>query len=96
MTLDDLRQRARNGALTPDDVHMIAGHLQHEQPARVRALALDVAAEAVDAATIPELIVELIAIAESRDAADESLRTTAIRALAKTTAYKGQPLHLDL
>jgi hypothetical protein len=96
VTLAELRSRARDGALTPDDVHVIAGHLQGGQPTRVRALALDVAAEAIAAATIAELIVELIAIAESRDAADEPLRTTAIRALAKTTAYKGQPLQLDL
>jgi hypothetical protein len=96
VTLEDLRARARNAALTPDDIHMIAGHLQPGQPARVRALALEIATEAVAVAGLAELVIELIAIAESRDPADDDLRPPAVRALAKTTAYKGQPLHLDL
>ena len=37
-----------------------------------------------------------VPIAESKHPADDAVRTDAVRALAKATEYKGQPVHFDL
>ena len=96
MELDDLRDRARKGALGADELHMIVGHMQRGNADRVRALAIEVAGLHVAATDDAAVTIELIAIAESRDDADENVRTDAVRALARGTGYHGQRVVLDL
>jgi hypothetical protein len=96
LDIDELRRRARDGALTADDLHMIAGHMQRGNAERVRALAISVAAEHVAVTDDPAMVIELIAIAESRDDEDAAVRTDAVRALAKATGYRGQRVVMDL
>ncbi len=94
--LDDLRRRAREGALTPDERHAVIGHMQRGNADPVRAAAISVAAACIETRADAELVVELIKIAESKDAADDAVRTDAVRALAKATEYKGQPVRFEL
>jgi HEAT repeat protein len=96
MRLDDLRVRARDGALNADELHMIAGHMQRGNDGHVRSLAIEIAGLHVAATGDPALTIELIAIAESRDEADEPVRADAVRALARGTGYHGQRVVMDL
>ena len=57
--LDDLRRRARNGALTPDERHAVIGHMRRGNANPVRAAAISVAAACVEARSDAELVVEL-------------------------------------
>ena len=74
---------------------MIVGHMQRGNDDRVRALAIGVAAEHVAVTDDPAMIVELIAIAESREDGDAVVRTDAVRALAKATGYRGQRVSFE-
>jgi hypothetical protein len=94
--LDAWRERAANGALSADDLHAVIGHMRRGNADRVRAAAIGIAAAYVQATADPQVVIELIQIAESKDAADDAVRTDAVRALAKATGYHGQRVQLDL
>jgi hypothetical protein len=96
MELEELRQRASSGALTRDEVHLVAGHMGAEHAPNVRRAALDIAALQLRHDEDPELLVQLIAMGEDKRPEHDALRGDAIRLLARTTAYHGQPLQFDL
>lgn len=95
MDLDDLRRRATEGALTPDEVALVTRHLHPHQPLAAREAAIGIARAYLGAASEPLLLFELIRISED-DEEPEALRTAAVRALASATGYHGKPMTLDL
>lgn len=94
--LEELRERARAGALSAEELHVVIGHLRRGNTQRVRAAAIDIAAAYVAATGDPHVVIELIQIAESKDAEDDPVRTDAVRALAKATDYRGQRVQFEL
>jgi hypothetical protein len=95
-SLEELRARAADGLLSPEEIHLIAGHLGAEHDPRVRRLALDVAALQLAHTEDAELIVQLVAMGEDKRPEHEDLRADAVRLLARATEYHGQPVRLDL
>lgn len=99
MDLEDLRRRAAEGALTPDEVALVTRHLHPHQPLAAREAAIGIArvylATASGVASEPLLLFELIRISED-DAEPDDVRTAAVRALASATGYHGKPIDLSL
>lgn len=91
--LESLRQRARDGALTPHDVHFLHHHLADGTPDAARIAAIEVAGAFLRVREGPALILRLIEIAEGSDSPVQ--RTAAVKALAGATGYHGQPLAFE-
>ncbi len=97
--IEDLERRARGGAITTAELEMVRVHLcpadpSSRQMARKRAIAI--AGAYLEHASDVGLIFELIRIAEDSDEPDAAVKDAAVRALARATGYRGQPVRMDL
>lgn len=93
MDIEELRQRAIAGQLTPLEIGLVKEHLHAPHAAAVRRMAAAVAGDYLAATSEATLMLELVRIAE--DGTDE-IGADAARALARATGYHGKPVEIDL
>jgi hypothetical protein len=90
-----LRERARAGALTAEEIELVARHLHGHQPDLVREAAIALAGDFLECTSHGELLYALIAISDDAEEPD-AVRMAAARALARATGYRGKLVRLDL
>ena len=96
MPLEDLRQRAKSGDLTPDEIALVRQHLHEHQPEPVRRAALTIASDYLEQHSDAALMFDLIRLSEDEAPENEHIRTDVVRALARATNYRGRPVQFDL
>lgn len=98
MDFDDLRRRAADGELTPDELESVRVHLCPADPSAdqtMRRSAIAIAGLYLASHSDIGLMFELFRIAEDADEPDEGVRQAAVRALAGATGYRGQPMRFE-